>query len=140
MKTKKKKSRKRVTDVMLSPVQLFNRINWIFEHVLREGRKVVRNNAVEKLPYETRILAETEDLIAINIGYYMQSPAAWDYITTAIKRYDDIHQRKMRRRLRTKDQLWDEMGGFLLTLMRGFLEKKSLMRQLKNTNRFVRLF
>jgi hypothetical protein len=56
----------------------------------------------------------------------MQSDAVWGRITNDIKKFDDAHQRQNGRTVRTEDELWDEMGTFLLTVMSGFCGKKGL--------------
>ncbi len=110
----------------LSPVKLFNQVNRVFEGVFREAQKEVRKRARERLSLEVRMHASIDPLIALNIGHYMQSPAAWSAITKAIKKYDDAHQAQVGRATRTEDELWDEMGPFLLTAMNGFCEKRRL--------------
>jgi hypothetical protein len=125
----------------LSPAELFNELNRLFEEILQKGRKEIQKKVLVRFSLEERMRPGVglDLLIALNLGHYMQSRVAWSHITKEMKRYDDAHQIEMGRPVRTEDELWDTMGPFLLTAMKGFCAKKGLEPRLPLHIPFVSL-
>lgn len=109
------------------------------EEAYRIAEKEVNKKAVARLPLEIRASPRGEDIIASNIGRYLNTRASWMVIFRAVEDFNDGYQAERSLPPHTYDEVWDAMYPAVRTMMIGFVEKKQLNPRLSKEDQLVDL-